>query len=151
MSESCFWVVAKEERYENEDLLTRLAITFGTLRAGQSMLTLLCSHCITLYCVSIIKHLNRKTFEEENAVLSQTSVLYLPSFTFILIAKKQRSVSKLCTTLHFERRRVGVMRFHWQFEDPMALRGLVISSFHWLNISKTHKQMLKITNSNDLK
>uniref|UniRef100_A0A672KFL1 Protein diaphanous homolog 3-like n=1 Tax=Sinocyclocheilus grahami TaxID=75366 RepID=A0A672KFL1_SINGR len=46
MSESCFWVVAKEERYENEDLLTRLAITFGTQRAGQSMLTLLCSHCI---------------------------------------------------------------------------------------------------------
>uniref|UniRef100_A0A672KAI5 Protein diaphanous homolog 3-like n=1 Tax=Sinocyclocheilus grahami TaxID=75366 RepID=A0A672KAI5_SINGR len=39
MSESCFWVVAKEERYENEDLLTRLAITFGTQRAGQSMLT----------------------------------------------------------------------------------------------------------------
>lgn len=110
MSESCFWVVAKEERYENEDLLTRLAITFGTLRAGQSMLTLLCSHCITLYCVSIIKHLNKKTFEEENAVLSQTLVLYLPSFTFILIAKKQRSVSKLCTTLHFERRRVGVMK-----------------------------------------
>uniref|UniRef100_A0A672K9Y1 Protein diaphanous homolog 3-like n=1 Tax=Sinocyclocheilus grahami TaxID=75366 RepID=A0A672K9Y1_SINGR len=32
MSESCFWVVAKEERYENEDLLTRLAITFGTQR-----------------------------------------------------------------------------------------------------------------------
>uniref|UniRef100_A0A671T4B7 Protein diaphanous homolog 3-like n=1 Tax=Sinocyclocheilus anshuiensis TaxID=1608454 RepID=A0A671T4B7_9TELE len=28
MSESCFWVAAKEERYENEDLLTRLAITF---------------------------------------------------------------------------------------------------------------------------
>uniref|UniRef100_A0A673MUH5 Protein diaphanous homolog 3-like n=1 Tax=Sinocyclocheilus rhinocerous TaxID=307959 RepID=A0A673MUH5_9TELE len=46
MSESCFWVVAKEERYENEDLLTRLAITFGTQRAGQSVLTLLCSHCI---------------------------------------------------------------------------------------------------------
>uniref|UniRef100_A0A671T2R8 Protein diaphanous homolog 3-like n=1 Tax=Sinocyclocheilus anshuiensis TaxID=1608454 RepID=A0A671T2R8_9TELE len=46
MSESCFWVAAKEERYENEDLLTRLAITFGTQRAGQSMLTLLCSHCI---------------------------------------------------------------------------------------------------------
>ncbi|KTG42179.1 hypothetical protein cypCar_00017131 [Cyprinus carpio] len=34
MSKSCFWVVAKEERYENEDLLTRLAITFGTQRAG---------------------------------------------------------------------------------------------------------------------
>ncbi|XP_016345275.1 protein diaphanous homolog 3-like isoform X1 [Sinocyclocheilus anshuiensis] len=33
MSESCFWVAAKEERYENEDLLTRLAITFGTQRA----------------------------------------------------------------------------------------------------------------------
>uniref|UniRef100_A0A8C1PF99 Diaphanous-related formin 3 n=1 Tax=Cyprinus carpio TaxID=7962 RepID=A0A8C1PF99_CYPCA len=32
MSKSCFWVVAKEERYENEDLLTRLAITFGTQR-----------------------------------------------------------------------------------------------------------------------
>uniref|UniRef100_A0A9J7XCS5 Diaphanous-related formin 3 n=1 Tax=Cyprinus carpio carpio TaxID=630221 RepID=A0A9J7XCS5_CYPCA len=42
MSKSCFWVVAKEERYENEDLLTRLAITFGTQRAGQLMLTLLC-------------------------------------------------------------------------------------------------------------
>uniref|UniRef100_A0A9J7Y1N1 Diaphanous-related formin 3 n=1 Tax=Cyprinus carpio carpio TaxID=630221 RepID=A0A9J7Y1N1_CYPCA len=34
MSKSCFWVVAKEERYENEDLLTRLAITFGTQRAA---------------------------------------------------------------------------------------------------------------------
>ncbi|RXN34009.1 diaphanous -like protein [Labeo rohita] len=34
MSESCFWIIAKEERYENEDLLTRLAITFGTQRAG---------------------------------------------------------------------------------------------------------------------
>ncbi|KTF84236.1 hypothetical protein cypCar_00024549 [Cyprinus carpio] len=46
MSENCFWVIAKEDRYENEDLLTRLAITFSTQRAGQSMLTLLCSHCI---------------------------------------------------------------------------------------------------------
>ncbi|KAK2874110.1 hypothetical protein Q8A67_021263 [Cirrhinus molitorella] len=35
MSESCFWIVAKEERYENEDLLTRLAITFGTQRAAR--------------------------------------------------------------------------------------------------------------------
>uniref|UniRef100_A0A8C1ZXD8 Diaphanous-related formin 3 n=1 Tax=Cyprinus carpio TaxID=7962 RepID=A0A8C1ZXD8_CYPCA len=35
MSKSCFWVVAKEERYENEDLLTRLAITFGTQRAAR--------------------------------------------------------------------------------------------------------------------
>uniref|UniRef100_A0A671T526 Protein diaphanous homolog 3-like n=1 Tax=Sinocyclocheilus anshuiensis TaxID=1608454 RepID=A0A671T526_9TELE len=35
MSESCFWVAAKEERYENEDLLTRLAITFGTQRAEE--------------------------------------------------------------------------------------------------------------------
>uniref|UniRef100_A0A8C1Z882 Diaphanous-related formin 3 n=1 Tax=Cyprinus carpio TaxID=7962 RepID=A0A8C1Z882_CYPCA len=41
MSENCFWVIAKEDRYENEDLLTRLAITFSTQRAGQSMLTLL--------------------------------------------------------------------------------------------------------------
>uniref|UniRef100_A0A672KCS6 Protein diaphanous homolog 3-like n=1 Tax=Sinocyclocheilus grahami TaxID=75366 RepID=A0A672KCS6_SINGR len=37
MSESCFWVVAKEERYENEDLLTRLAITFGTQRAEEEL------------------------------------------------------------------------------------------------------------------
>ncbi|XP_050979347.1 protein diaphanous homolog 3 [Labeo rohita] len=35
MSESCFWIIAKEERYENEDLLTRLAITFGTQRAAR--------------------------------------------------------------------------------------------------------------------
>ncbi|KAG1949890.1 protein diaphanous [Pimephales promelas] len=35
MSESCFWVIAKEDRYENEDLLTRLAITFGTQRAAR--------------------------------------------------------------------------------------------------------------------
>uniref|UniRef100_A0A8C1VZI2 Diaphanous-related formin 3 n=1 Tax=Cyprinus carpio TaxID=7962 RepID=A0A8C1VZI2_CYPCA len=33
MSENCFWVIAKEDRYENEDLLTRLAITFSTQRA----------------------------------------------------------------------------------------------------------------------
>uniref|UniRef100_A0A671PSA9 Protein diaphanous homolog 3-like n=1 Tax=Sinocyclocheilus anshuiensis TaxID=1608454 RepID=A0A671PSA9_9TELE len=32
MSENCFWVIAKEDRYENEDLLTRLAITFSTQR-----------------------------------------------------------------------------------------------------------------------
>uniref|UniRef100_A0A8C1ZX07 Diaphanous-related formin 3 n=1 Tax=Cyprinus carpio TaxID=7962 RepID=A0A8C1ZX07_CYPCA len=37
MSKSCFWVVAKEERYENEDLLTRLAITFGTQRAEEEL------------------------------------------------------------------------------------------------------------------
>ncbi|KAK9966715.1 hypothetical protein ABG768_003811, partial [Culter alburnus] len=35
MSESCFWVIAKEDRYENEDLLTRLAVTFGTQRAAR--------------------------------------------------------------------------------------------------------------------
>ncbi|XP_067287567.1 protein diaphanous homolog 3 [Pseudorasbora parva] len=35
MSESCFWVIAKEDRYENEDLLTRLAFTFGTQRAAR--------------------------------------------------------------------------------------------------------------------
>ncbi|XP_077059880.1 protein diaphanous homolog 3 isoform X3 [Siphateles boraxobius] len=35
MSESCFWVIAKEDRYENEDLLTRLAITFGTQRTAR--------------------------------------------------------------------------------------------------------------------
>uniref|UniRef100_A0A672MK72 Protein diaphanous homolog 3-like n=1 Tax=Sinocyclocheilus grahami TaxID=75366 RepID=A0A672MK72_SINGR len=35
MSENCFWVIAKEDRYENEDLLTRLAITFSTQRAAR--------------------------------------------------------------------------------------------------------------------
>ncbi|XP_059385668.1 protein diaphanous homolog 3-like [Carassius carassius] len=35
MSENCFWVIAKEDRYENEDLLSRLAITFSTLRAAR--------------------------------------------------------------------------------------------------------------------
>ncbi|XDV51445.1 hypothetical protein PO909_020319 [Leuciscus waleckii] len=40
MSESCFWVIAKEDRYENEDLLTRLAVTFGTQRAEYWNITL---------------------------------------------------------------------------------------------------------------
>uniref|UniRef100_A0A673H8C7 Protein diaphanous homolog 3-like n=1 Tax=Sinocyclocheilus rhinocerous TaxID=307959 RepID=A0A673H8C7_9TELE len=35
MSENCFWVIAKEDCYENEDLLTRLAITFSTQRAAR--------------------------------------------------------------------------------------------------------------------
>ncbi|KAK6325863.1 hypothetical protein J4Q44_G00052050 [Coregonus suidteri] len=32
MSESCFWVVANEDRYDNPDLLNRLAHTFGSYR-----------------------------------------------------------------------------------------------------------------------
>ncbi|KAI4890828.1 hypothetical protein NFI96_013657 [Prochilodus magdalenae] len=32
MSENCFWVKAKEDRYEDEDLLSRLALTFGSQR-----------------------------------------------------------------------------------------------------------------------
>ncbi|XP_056324142.1 protein diaphanous homolog 3 isoform X2 [Danio aesculapii] len=35
LSENCFWVIAKEDRYENEDLLTRLSVTFGTQRAAR--------------------------------------------------------------------------------------------------------------------
>ncbi|XP_052465463.1 protein diaphanous homolog 3 isoform X1 [Carassius gibelio] len=35
MSENCFWVIAKEDRYENEDLLSRLATTFSTQRAAR--------------------------------------------------------------------------------------------------------------------
>ncbi|XP_045074632.1 protein diaphanous homolog 3-like, partial [Coregonus clupeaformis] len=35
MSESCFWVVANEDRYDNPDLLNRLAHTFGSYRPGQ--------------------------------------------------------------------------------------------------------------------
>uniref|UniRef100_A0A673H989 Protein diaphanous homolog 3-like n=1 Tax=Sinocyclocheilus rhinocerous TaxID=307959 RepID=A0A673H989_9TELE len=37
MSENCFWVIAKEDCYENEDLLTRLAITFSTQRADEDL------------------------------------------------------------------------------------------------------------------
>uniref|UniRef100_A0A6Q2ZB42 Diaphanous-related formin 3 n=1 Tax=Esox lucius TaxID=8010 RepID=A0A6Q2ZB42_ESOLU len=36
MSESCFWVIADEERYESRDLLDRLAQTFGSYRPGQT-------------------------------------------------------------------------------------------------------------------
>uniref|UniRef100_A0A3B1JAE2 Diaphanous related formin 3 n=1 Tax=Astyanax mexicanus TaxID=7994 RepID=A0A3B1JAE2_ASTMX len=32
MSENCFWVKASEERYEDDDLLGRLALTFSSLR-----------------------------------------------------------------------------------------------------------------------
>ncbi|XP_066503725.1 protein diaphanous homolog 3 isoform X4 [Hoplias malabaricus] len=32
MSENCFWVVVKEERYEDKSLLNRLAFTFGSQR-----------------------------------------------------------------------------------------------------------------------
>ncbi|TRY85994.1 hypothetical protein DNTS_032780, partial [Danionella cerebrum] len=49
LSENCFWVIAKEDRYENEDLLTRLAVTFGTQRAGQSVFILLCACLFLLY------------------------------------------------------------------------------------------------------
>ncbi|KAF7703658.1 hypothetical protein HF521_022665 [Silurus meridionalis] len=35
MTESCFWVIAKEDRYEDEDLLCRLAFTFGSHRPGR--------------------------------------------------------------------------------------------------------------------
>uniref|UniRef100_A0A8K9XP91 Diaphanous related formin 3 n=1 Tax=Oncorhynchus mykiss TaxID=8022 RepID=A0A8K9XP91_ONCMY len=37
MSESCFWVVANEDRYDNPDLLNRLAHTFGSYRPGQGL------------------------------------------------------------------------------------------------------------------
>ncbi|XP_060732155.1 protein diaphanous homolog 3 isoform X1 [Tachysurus vachellii] len=35
MTESCFWVVAHEDCYEDEDLLDRLALTFGSQRLAQ--------------------------------------------------------------------------------------------------------------------
>lgn len=41
MTECCFWVVANEVRYEDADLLGRLALTFGSQRPGQFMLTFL--------------------------------------------------------------------------------------------------------------
>ncbi|XP_057218465.1 protein diaphanous homolog 3 isoform X3 [Triplophysa rosa] len=33
MSESCFWITVSEDRYENNELLTRLALTFGTQKS----------------------------------------------------------------------------------------------------------------------
>ncbi len=146
MSESCFWVVAKEERYENQDLLTRLAITFGAMRAGQSMLTLLCSllcSALILYCVSIIKHLNKKTWRKHYTYSKLSSL-------FTLALQRSRDRSPNCAQLLILNGGSLNLRFHWQFKDPIVLRGLVISSFHWLNIWKTHKQMLKMTNNNDL-
>ncbi|KAL7854959.1 hypothetical protein SRHO_G00171490 [Serrasalmus rhombeus] len=35
MSENCFWIIVNEDRYEDEDLLGRLALTFGSQRNGQ--------------------------------------------------------------------------------------------------------------------
>ncbi|XP_073732268.1 protein diaphanous homolog 3 isoform X4 [Misgurnus anguillicaudatus] len=35
MSESCFWVIVNEGRYENDELLNRLAVTFSTQRAAR--------------------------------------------------------------------------------------------------------------------
>ncbi|XP_060797730.1 protein diaphanous homolog 3 isoform X2 [Neoarius graeffei] len=35
MTESCFWVVANEVRYEDEELFGRLALTFGSQRPGR--------------------------------------------------------------------------------------------------------------------
>uniref|UniRef100_A0AAR2KV74 Diaphanous-related formin 3 n=1 Tax=Pygocentrus nattereri TaxID=42514 RepID=A0AAR2KV74_PYGNA len=32
MSENCFWIIVNEDRYEDEDLLGRLALTFGSQR-----------------------------------------------------------------------------------------------------------------------
>ncbi|KAJ8387280.1 hypothetical protein AAFF_G00159030 [Aldrovandia affinis] len=35
MSESCFWIMANEDKYENADLLTRLACTFGSQKLAR--------------------------------------------------------------------------------------------------------------------
>uniref|UniRef100_A0AAY4DPJ9 Diaphanous-related formin 3 n=1 Tax=Denticeps clupeoides TaxID=299321 RepID=A0AAY4DPJ9_9TELE len=35
MSESCFWIIANESRYENPDLLAKLANTFGSYRPAK--------------------------------------------------------------------------------------------------------------------
>uniref|UniRef100_A0AAY4DQV6 Diaphanous-related formin 3 n=1 Tax=Denticeps clupeoides TaxID=299321 RepID=A0AAY4DQV6_9TELE len=37
MSESCFWIIANESRYENPDLLAKLANTFGTKREEEEL------------------------------------------------------------------------------------------------------------------
>ncbi|XP_036828980.1 protein diaphanous homolog 3 [Oncorhynchus mykiss] len=47
MSESCFWVVANEDRYDNPDLLNRLAHTFGSYRPGQA------NYCCYRFCLSL--------------------------------------------------------------------------------------------------
>ncbi|XP_071187245.1 protein diaphanous homolog 3-like [Salvelinus alpinus] len=56
MSESCFWVVANEDRYDNPDLLNRLAHTFGSYRPGQAAVIVSVSFCLCLslcLCVSL--------------------------------------------------------------------------------------------------
>uniref|UniRef100_A0A8C2JE68 Diaphanous-related formin 3 n=1 Tax=Cyprinus carpio TaxID=7962 RepID=A0A8C2JE68_CYPCA len=83
MSKSCFWVVAKEERYENEDLLTRLAITFGTQRAGQLMLTLLCSHCIN----TVLRYLE-KSISRNIRLYTHYVLLYLLVMSYLFSVLK---------------------------------------------------------------
>lgn len=38
MSENCFWVRADEDQYAKPELLSRVALTFGSQRAGQTFL-----------------------------------------------------------------------------------------------------------------
>uniref|UniRef100_A0AAR2J653 Diaphanous-related formin 3 n=1 Tax=Pygocentrus nattereri TaxID=42514 RepID=A0AAR2J653_PYGNA len=38
MSENCFWIIVNEDRYEDEDLLGRLALTFGSQRNDEEEL-----------------------------------------------------------------------------------------------------------------
>lgn len=36
MSEGCFWVLADEDQYAKPELLTRVALNFGSQRTGQT-------------------------------------------------------------------------------------------------------------------
>lgn len=44
MSESCFWVLADEDRYAKPELLSRVALTFGSQRTGQPLTLFLYIH-----------------------------------------------------------------------------------------------------------
>lgn len=39
MSEGCFWVLADEDQYAKPELLNRVALTFGSQRTGQMLLS----------------------------------------------------------------------------------------------------------------
>lgn len=41
MSEGCFWVLADEVQYAKPDLLSRVALTFGSQRTGETLYTYL--------------------------------------------------------------------------------------------------------------
>lgn len=77
--------------------------------------------------------------------LKETLYLFKHPFFILYPFRTSWDLSPVCAQ-HFILNggwRVGIMRFCWQFEDPMELWGLVTSylnAFHWIHIWKAHRR-----------